>query len=224
MEVIGIQEDGTLIVKEETEGGSAVNVADGKKRKTIVAGTVLIRRAETLKREGNEALRGKETKLAMKAYESAVDMLTKVMNEDAWSREDESVERTRIALLVALWANLSQCRLTRNELDQAIKCASAVLAVDPNHVKARYRRGLALERQRKVGLVSLHSSWPRATDAYARSQRHAQCTRAMEDFTHARACLMSDDTCGGMSAVSRAKQLRAVEKALRRCGTRDRVS
>ena len=51
------------------------------------------------------------------------------------------------SILITLNTNMSACHLQLGNFDRAIICANAALEIDPNSVKALYRRALARLKQ-----------------------------------------------------------------------------
>eukprot|EP00095_Tigriopus_kingsejongensis_P000254 maker-scaffold272_size230267-snap-gene-0.22 protein:Tk00254 transcript:maker-scaffold272_size230267-snap-gene-0.22-mRNA-1 annotation:"ah receptor-interacting protein" len=93
-----------------------------------------------LREEGNQLFRDKKTKEASEKYGIAITLLEQLMlrekpNDEEWLE----LRAAKIPLLL----NFSQCRLSENDYYPVIEHCSEVLEVDPDNVKALYRRAKA---------------------------------------------------------------------------------
>eukprot|EP00940_MAST-03C_sp_MAST-3C-sp2_P001300 g1300.t1 len=194
LRVVGVDEEGGLIVEEDEKrmrpsdrvvppSTTSVKTADGGEKISTkddrapmrpeaswdASAVVLIRRAERFKEEGNQAFREGRAGLdiATKRYKAAVEMLTSIMTEDGWKmcEEKETLIPRRAKMLVDLFSNLATVHFKCERFDVAEKCASACIAIDPDHVKARFRRGILFQRR------GLHD---RAVEDFQRALEHGK--------------------------------------------------
>lgn len=93
-----------------------------------------------LREEGNILYRAGEHTEACDKYFEALSYLEELsLREKPKSEEWETVERRKIPLLL----NYSQCMLLREDYAEVLRHTTTVLNVDPDNVKALYRRGKA---------------------------------------------------------------------------------
>uniref|UniRef100_M4BYF1 Uncharacterized protein n=1 Tax=Hyaloperonospora arabidopsidis (strain Emoy2) TaxID=559515 RepID=M4BYF1_HYAAE len=114
-----------------------------------------IGQAELLKRQGNLFVHQNEPKRALRAYAqvfayvNGLSVVGDAMSQYAQTTTDlmaTQVQGEQIeAVKVAVWANMALCYLRLGvELDKALKCCQQVLALQPQHSKARFRKAQAL--------------------------------------------------------------------------------
>lgn len=93
-----------------------------------------------LKEEGNALYKCGDYHGASEKYCKALGYLESVgIHEKPESEEWRRIEEIKVPLLL----NYSQCLLLMEDYPQVIKHTSAALEIDPDNVKARYRRGKA---------------------------------------------------------------------------------
>ncbi|KAK3252522.1 hypothetical protein CYMTET_38185 [Cymbomonas tetramitiformis] len=88
-----------------------------------------------LKDAGNAAFRSGQYAAALKAYVSSLE---------AYLHEHRQISKSASKELWALLANSAQCHLALGEHLEAVQCASAVVLMNPEHIKAHYRRAAGL--------------------------------------------------------------------------------
>ncbi|XP_011309028.1 AH receptor-interacting protein [Fopius arisanus] len=93
-----------------------------------------------LKEKGNEKFRDKNYEGAAENYATAIGMLEQLMLSEKPHDEDwTTLNRMKIPLLL----NFAQCKLLKKEYYAVIEHCTSVLKIDPDNVKALYRRGKA---------------------------------------------------------------------------------
>ena len=104
------------------------------------------------KEEGNQAFGSGDLDGAARAYRVGTSLLKPHHRKDC-SEEEEGKEEEKDrrqdevrSLLLVLQTNLSMVMYRRGEITVARDAASGALEIDPDHVKARYRRALARRR------------------------------------------------------------------------------
>uniref|UniRef100_A0AAV1VGQ0 peptidylprolyl isomerase n=1 Tax=Peronospora matthiolae TaxID=2874970 RepID=A0AAV1VGQ0_9STRA len=114
-----------------------------------------IGQAELLKRQGNLFVHQNELKRALRAYAqvfayvNGLSVAGDAMSQYAQTTTDltaTQVQGEQIeALKVAVWANMALCYVRLGvELNKALKCCQQVLALQPQHSKARFRKAQVL--------------------------------------------------------------------------------
>jgi tetratricopeptide (TPR) repeat protein len=93
---------------------------------------------EFLREQGNQLVRARKYAEACTAYSRALELIA--LAGSAPAGDDAT------ALRLALLANRALCHLELRALPEAVADCDAVLAVQPQHAKARFRRGLAREQ------------------------------------------------------------------------------
>eukprot|EP00927_Polykrikos_kofoidii_P049334 TRINITY_DN43401_c0_g1_i1.p1 TRINITY_DN43401_c0_g1~~TRINITY_DN43401_c0_g1_i1.p1 ORF type:complete len:362 (-),score=75.06 TRINITY_DN43401_c0_g1_i1:121-1206(-) len=113
----------------------------------LTDGTEPIVVAESLREHGNKSFREGLYDQAAKCYMKAKLFLPTGPAAHAPVVDgDEAGARAR-ACFIAVSSNAAMCKLKLGELDVCIRMCDGVLALDPNNVKALYRKGLALRSQ-----------------------------------------------------------------------------
>lgn len=111
-------------------------------------------RAESRKNRGNEMFKLKEYTDAAVLYTEAVTILTDIYTKGGQCTLPEDLPETTANLLIALYSNRSICFIHMQQPGKALDDADACLKIQPTHVKALFRRGLAqmeLERYGEAG-------------------------------------------------------------------------
>ncbi|EJD36104.1 TPR-like protein [Auricularia subglabra TFB-10046 SS5] len=111
--------------------------AASRKQKRAAKAAERKARVEELKNLGNEAFKMKDWRLAHDLYMQAMT-----------AAGEEGTTRKKGALVP--WLNIIQVYMKTNMPDLAEKAATAALTIDPQNVKARFRRGIA---RRDLGLL-----------------------------------------------------------------------
>jgi len=121
-------------------------------------------KAEEIKEEGNKLYKEKKFGDAVDKYEEApslfhycystdpgwrknnrgIDDDVLVLVDDTGADENEAAQIKRLRLTCAL--NIAQCKLKLTKFDEAVKACDVVLELDPNNLKALYRRAEGLVR------------------------------------------------------------------------------
>ncbi|XP_015122721.1 AH receptor-interacting protein [Diachasma alloeum] len=93
-----------------------------------------------LKEKGNEKFRMQNYEEAANNYAMAIGMLEQLMlSEKPHDEEWKTLNQMKVPLLL----NFAQCKLFNKEYYAVIEHCSAVLGIEPDNVKALYRRGKA---------------------------------------------------------------------------------
>eukprot|EP00029_Vermamoeba_vermiformis_P005095 TRINITY_DN1673_c0_g1_i1.p1 TRINITY_DN1673_c0_g1~~TRINITY_DN1673_c0_g1_i1.p1 ORF type:complete len:384 (-),score=115.61 TRINITY_DN1673_c0_g1_i1:42-1124(-) len=93
--------------------------------------------AEKYRNDGNEHFKKGENKKAMGAYHNAL-MYLKSLNGPSQEHADKAK-----AIKLACYLNLAAAQLKESNWEKVIKYSSEALTIEPNNVKALYRRGKA---------------------------------------------------------------------------------
>eukprot|EP00933_Yihiella_yeosuensis_P037426 TRINITY_DN31363_c0_g1_i1.p1 TRINITY_DN31363_c0_g1~~TRINITY_DN31363_c0_g1_i1.p1 ORF type:complete len:548 (-),score=149.58 TRINITY_DN31363_c0_g1_i1:18-1661(-) len=96
-----------------------------------------LKRALFCKSEGNKLLSAGNSKSAASEYTNGLEWLEDLLGP---AQPDPEVREIRVALL----ANRSQAYLKQSQWKEALSDASAVLSLDSNHAKAKFRKAKAL--------------------------------------------------------------------------------
>ncbi|KAL4102203.1 hypothetical protein PRIC1_005949 [Phytophthora ramorum] len=113
-----------------------------------------VEQAELLKRRGNLLVKQSEFKRALASYAKvfaymnglsvAGDAMSQYAQASAgMSATQEQGEQIQ-AVKVAVWANMALCHLKRATPDKALATCDKVLALEPQHSKARFRKAQAM--------------------------------------------------------------------------------
>eukprot|EP00939_MAST-03C_sp_MAST-3C-sp1_P005051 g5051.t1 len=114
-----------------------------------ISAEIALRQALSAKEAGNKSFKNSDAGKAVKMYRHGIDLLTKMLTEDAWHKAsaETGIERQRANLLATLLSNLATCHYMSKRWTDVERCASACLEIDPACTKARYRRAMALHRR-----------------------------------------------------------------------------
>lgn len=99
-----------------------------------------LKRGQQLKDEGNQAFKALDYGQAAVHYTQAIENFNSVMGE----KTDEMKE-----LLCACYSNRSACSLKLGDHETALQDANACLALNSEHVKAVFRKGMALHAMKR---------------------------------------------------------------------------
>ncbi|XP_063973879.1 AH receptor-interacting protein [Diachasmimorpha longicaudata] len=99
-----------------------------------------LKKVPLLKEKGNEKFRAQNYEEAANDYATAIGMLEQLMLSEKPHDEDwQTLNRMKIPLLL----NFAQCKLYKKEYYAVIEHCTTVLGIEPDNVKALYRRGKA---------------------------------------------------------------------------------
>jgi tetratricopeptide (TPR) repeat protein len=113
---------------------------DGAPVKNLVASCT------ELKAGGNEHFKAGRCDEAVTEYQKAVDRLTSVPAKKALAeffKASPNSPDTASPLLASLHGNMAACHVKASRWESAIRAASEALKLEPDNLKARFRRGLA---------------------------------------------------------------------------------
>jgi len=116
------------------------NGDDGAPVKNLVA------RCTELKAVGNEHFKAGRCDEAVVAYQKAVDKLTSAPAKKALAeffKASPDSPDTATPLLSSLHGNMAACHVKASQWESAIRAASEALKLEPDNLKARFRRGVA---------------------------------------------------------------------------------
>eukprot|EP00403_Amphidinium_massartii_P036844 CAMPEP_0178438808 /NCGR_PEP_ID=MMETSP0689_2-20121128/35797_1 /TAXON_ID=160604 /ORGANISM="Amphidinium massartii, Strain CS-259" /LENGTH=237 /DNA_ID=CAMNT_0020061249 /DNA_START=58 /DNA_END=767 /DNA_ORIENTATION=+ len=105
---------------------------------SVVDPTNLLEAAGSFKERGNESLKAKKYSEAVLLYEKGISTLDKADGHPMLKVDAEKVVQMR----VALYANITQSLLKQELFRRALEAANQCLALDPENVKALYRRAV----------------------------------------------------------------------------------
>ena len=101
----------------------------------------LLSKLSALKDVGNSHFKAGDNDRAVEAYNEALTAAASgVQNEGRGSRKAQMAVQPTV---VSLHCNAAAAHLKLEAMVEAVEAASRALALEPNHVKARYRRGVA---------------------------------------------------------------------------------
>ena len=103
-------------------------------------------RCTELKTKGNEHFKAGELGAATTAYEEAVSKLTSKVGKKAlgdYFKARPGAMDTASPLLASLHTNLAAVHVKAQQWQSALKAATEALKVEPQNIKARFRRGVA---------------------------------------------------------------------------------
>ena len=116
------------------------NGDDGAPVKNLVA------RCTELKAVGNEHFKAGRCDEAVLEYQKAVDKLTSAPAKKALAeffKASPDSPDTATPLLASLHGNTAACHVKASQWESAIRAASEALKLEPDNLKARFRRGVA---------------------------------------------------------------------------------
>mmetsp|Transcript_71310 Transcript_71310/g.127113 ORF Transcript_71310/g.127113 Transcript_71310/m.127113 type:complete len:670 (-) Transcript_71310:63-2072(-) len=101
----------------------------------------VVKKADQLRQDGNKLFGEGDWGAASAKYRSVLDLLGER------STFPDQVQKTHDDLTVLCASNLAACALKAGDAEEALQLSEKVLAIDPAHVKARFRRALAQVRR-----------------------------------------------------------------------------
>lgn len=106
----------------------------------------LVARCTELKAVGNEHFKAGRCDEAVIEYQKAVDKLTSAPAKKALAeffKASPDSPDTASPLLASLHGNMAACHVKASQWESAIRAASEALKLEPDNLKARFRRGVA---------------------------------------------------------------------------------
>ena len=127
--------------------------------------TNLVARCTELKALGNEKFKAGACGAAVTAYQEAVGKLTSDVAKKVLAEHfklNPSAPDTATPLLASLHGNMAAAHVKAQQWEPALAAASEALKLDPNNVKARFRRGIAESNLGLYDEAKVHEAQSRA--------------------------------------------------------------
>lgn len=105
----------------------------------------IVKKAEQLRQDGNKLFGQGDWGAASAKYRSVLDLLGER------SAFPEEVQKTHDDLTVLCASNLAACALKAEDAEEVLRLSEVVLAIEPGHMKARFRRAIAQVRRNRSG-------------------------------------------------------------------------